>query len=135
MNPHSETPESKLGHAPSPPASTPPADTISIDQYLNLVQLRTAVITAAEAIPNKDKLYQLTLQLGNETRTIVSGIRTFFPDPSVLLGKTIIILANLEPKKLGGIMSQGMLLAAEDDEGNFALLVPETPVKSGAKIR
>lgn len=123
------------GHGPTPPASVPPASTISIDQFINLVQLQTAKVVKVEIIPNKDRLYQLTLEVGSETRTVVSGIRGFFPNPEELLGKTVVLLANLEAKKLGGVMSQGMVLAAEDNEGNFALLVPEKSVASGAKIR
>lgn len=116
-----------------PPQTTPP--TITIDQFLNTIQLRTAKIISVVAVPNKDKLYQIELEVGNEKRTIVSGIRGFYPNPEELVGKMIPILYNLEPKKLGGVMSQGMLLAALDDEGKFSLLVAEKPVKSGAEVR
>lgn len=126
-------------HTITPPAPTsssvPASNLITIDQFLNLIQLRTAKIVHVEKIPNKDKLLKLTLQVGNETRTIVSGIRTFFPDENVLVGKMIAIVANLEPKKLGGVVSEGMLLAALDDEGKFSLLVAENDVKSGAEVR
>lgn len=101
---------------------------------MNLVQLKTAKVVRVDIIPNKDKLYQLTLEVGTETRTIVSGIRPWYT-PEDLLGKTIAIVANLEPKKLGGVLSQGMLLAALDDEGKFSLLIAERPVKSGAEVR
>lgn len=126
-------------HTITPPAPThtgaPASNLITIDQFLNLIQLRTAKIVAVERIPSKDKLLKLTLEVGNETRTIVSGIRTFFPDENVLVGKMIAIVANLEPKKLGGVLSEGMLLAALDDEGKFSLLVAENDVKSGAEVR
>jgi methionyl-tRNA synthetase len=115
--------EAKRVHAP-----------ITIDNFINTVELRTAKVLAAVPVEKKDKLYQLTLEVGNETRTIVSGIRPWY-SPEELVGKTIAIVANLEPKKLGGIMSQGMLLAALDDEGKFSLLVAEKPVKSGAEVR
>lgn len=127
--------KSTEGHRAAPPASSSPAPTISIDQFINLVQLQTAKVVKVETILNKDRLYQITLEVGSETRTVVSGIRGFFPDPDELVGKNVVFLANLEAKKLGGVMSQGMILAAEDDEGNFALLMPEKTVKSGAKIR
>lgn len=125
---------------PSQPVSShtiPPtlaSNLLTLDQFMNLIQLRTATIVAAEVIPNKDKLYKLTLQVGNETRTVVSGIREWYT-PEELVGKTIAIVANLQPKKLGGIESQGMILAALDDEGKFSLLVAERPVKSGAEVR
>ncbi len=140
MNPQLNLPESKQSsHTLTPPANVQPVErasnTITIDQFLNLVQLRTAKIVHVERIPNKDKLLKLTLELGNETRTIVSGIRTYFPDEQVLVGKMIAIVANLEPKKLGGVESQGMLLAALDNEGKFSLLTAENEVKSGAEVR
>ncbi len=118
-----------LGHtAPTPTL-------ITIDQFINLVKLQTAKIVHVEHIPNKDKLYKIQLEVGNTTRTIVSGIRGWYPQPEELVGKTIAIVSNLEPKKVGGVESHGMLLAALDDEGNFSLLVTEKPVKSGAEIR
>jgi|GEM_PF-359741 len=140
MNPQLNLPEPKQSsHTITPPASAPIAapasNTITIDQFLNLVQLRTAKVVHVERIPNKDKLLKLTLEVGNETRTIVSGIRTYFPDEHVLLGKMIAIVSNLEPKKLGGVVSEGMLLAALDDEGKFSLLTAENEVKSGAEVR
>ena len=123
-----------MDNQPNPPESKSVHGNITIDQFLNTVQLRTAKILKAELVPNKDKIYQLTLEMGNETRTIISGIRQWY-SPEELVGKTICIVANLEPKKLGGIMSQGMLLAALDDEGKFSLLVTEKPVKTNAEVR
>lgn len=127
-------------HIITPPvsANTAPAstttNTITIDQFINLVQLRTAKVVQVEDIPNKDKLYKLTLEVGSETRTLVAGVKAWYQKED-LLGKTIAIVANLTPKKLGGVTSQGMLLAALDDEGKFSLLVCERDVKSGADVR
>ncbi len=112
--------------------SNPP--TISIEQFLNLVQLKTATIIEVDPVPGKDRLYQLKIEVGDETRTIVAGIKGLY-SPEELMGKTIVIVSNLEPKKLGGIESQGMLLAAQDNEGKFSLVVCERPVKSGTIIR
>lgn len=126
------TPATNTTHTSNP--QTIP-NTITIDQFLNLIQLKTAKITSVKPVINKDKLYEIELEVGNEKRTIVSGIRGFYPNPEALVGKMIPLLYNLEPKKLGGIMSQGMLLAALDDEGKFSLLVAEKEVKSGAEIR
>lgn len=139
MNPQLNLPESKQSsHTITPPASTPvgaPASNmITIDQFLNLVQLRTAKVLHAEDIPGKDKLYKLTLQVGEETRILVAGVKAWYAKED-LVGKTIAIVSNLQPKRLGGIESQGMLLAALDDEGKFSLLVCERPVKSGVEVR
>ncbi|MEK6902016.1 MAG: hypothetical protein AABX02_00315 [archaeon] len=126
------TPATNTSHENTPNRSP---TTITIDQFLNLIQLRTAKITSVEPVMGKDKLYKIEIEVGAEKRTIVSGIRGWYPNPEELVGKTIAIVANLEPKKLGGIVSQGMLLAALDDEGKFSLLVAEKEVKSGAEIR
>ncbi|QQR92363.1 MAG: hypothetical protein IPJ89_04370 [Candidatus Iainarchaeum archaeon] len=123
MNDQPNPAEAKRSHAP-----------ITIDIFMNTVELRTAKVISAVPVANKDKLYQLTVEMGNETRTIVSGIRQWY-SPEELVGKTICVVANLEAKKLGGVMSQGMILAALDDEGKFSLLVAEKPVKSGAEVR
>lgn len=123
MNDQPNPTEAKRSHTP-----------ITIDTFMNTVELRTAKVISAVPVANKDKLYQLTVEVGNETRTIVSGIRQWY-SPEELVGKTICIVANLEPKKLGGVLSQGMILAALDDEGKFSLLVAEKPVKSGAEVR
>ena len=90
---------------PPAPASNAAAasNTITIDQFMNLVQLRTAKVVHVETIPNKDRLYKITVQVGTETRTIVSGIREWYPNPEELVGKMVAIVANLAPKKLGGI--------------------------------
>lgn len=108
---------------------------ITIDQFLNLIKLKTAKIISAVPVPNKDKLYELKLEVGNDTRTIVSGIREWYPNPEELVGKTIAIVSNLAPKKLGGILSEGMLLGALDDENHFSLLVTEKYVKTNAEVR
>jgi methionyl-tRNA synthetase len=77
------------------------------------VELRVGAIRAAVAVPKADKLLQLTVDVGEpEPRTIVAGIAQAYPDPSALVGKRIVVVANLAPRPLRGITSQGMLLAA-----------------------
>ncbi len=131
---HTSQPPLSNSPNPAPAAPATASSTISIDSFLNLVKLKTAKVVNAEDIPGKDKLYKLTLEVGSETRTLVAGIKQWYSKEE-LVGKTIAIVANLEPKKLGGIVSEGMLLAALDDEGKFSLLVAEKPVKSGAEVR
>lgn len=105
---------------------------ISYDDFAKL-DLRTAKILAVEEIPRKDKLFKLSLQVGGETRTIVSGLKGFYTKEE-LVGKTIVIIANLQPRMLGGIESQGMLLAV--DQNNEAIvLVPDKSVESGMPIK
>lgn len=100
-----------------PPAesSTPSAPPeISIEDFLK-VELRTARVLAAEPHPDADKLLVLTVDAGTEQRTICAGIRQWW-EPQALVGKDIVIVANLKPRKLRGVLSQGMLLAVHDGE-------------------
>lgn len=109
-------------------------DTISIDQFRAL-DLRVAKIVSAERVEGTDRLLKLGLDLGNEQRTIVSGIANF-RTPEELVGRSIVIVANLEPAKIRGVQSQGMLLAAGGHaEGEpFALLSPDIQVPPGTTV-
>ncbi len=97
------------------------------------LDLRIAKIVAAEAIPTSEKLIKLSLDVGGESRQIVAGIKKQYT-PEEIVGKYIVIVANLEPRKLMGEESRGMLLAAGDDE-RFALIIPEKEVNSGTCVR
>lgn len=97
------------------------------------IDLRVAEIIEAERVNNSEKLLKLVVDLGQEKRQIVAGIGREYSEKE-LIGKKIVIVANLEPKKLMGIESQGMLLAA-DFGGKPIILVPEKDVPSGTKIR
>ncbi len=99
------------------------------------LDIRVAQIKKVEDIPGSRKLYKLTIDLGEEERTLVAGLKGIY-SPEELEGRKIIVLANLEPKKMMGVTSQGMLLAADDGE-NVALLMPdpEHSVRVGAKVR
>ena len=95
---------------------------------------RVAEKKEAEEIEGADQLYKLTITLGDETRTICSGIKEHYTKEE-LKGKKIIVLTNLKPRKLRGIESQGMLLAAEDKETNTCILIaPEKDTPPGTKI-
>jgi methionyl-tRNA synthetase len=97
------------------------------------VVLKVGQILEVEDIPKAKKLYKLTVDLGEENpRTIVAGIKPYYR-PEELKGKKVIVVANLKPKKLMGIESQGMLLAANDGE-NFSLLTVEKDVKNGTRV-
>src|SRR3989338_148250 len=96
------------------------------------LDLRVATIKKVENHPNADKLYVLTIDLGDEMRSLVAGIKNYYK-PEELIDKQIIVVANLEPAKLRGIESNGMLLAA-DDKNNLVILTPEKKIKEGSKI-
>ncbi|KUO52861.1 MAG: methionine--tRNA ligase [Desulfitibacter sp. BRH_c19] len=105
---------------------------ISIEDFMK-VDLRIAEVLEAEKVEKADKLLKLKLKMGSEERTVVAGIAKYY-EPEKLVGKKVAFVANLKPAKLRGIMSQGMILAASDDD-NLALLTPEKDLPSGAKIK
>jgi len=108
-------------------------DTISFEDFQKL-DIRIAEIKEAEVVDGTDKLFKLTLDVGElGERVIVSGIRDSY-DLEDLKGRKIVYLSNLEPKEIRGVESYGMLLAPEDDKGNCTLLVPEKDIETGAKI-
>lgn len=107
--------EAKKEAKPAPAADSE----ITIDDFAK-IDLRVATVIAAERVPKTDKLIKLQVKIGDEERTIVSGIAQHY-EPENLIGKNVIVIANLKPAKLRGIESRGMVLAASDGEGNLVL--------------
>lgn len=102
---------------------------ITYDDFAKL-DLRTGVILEASVVPKADKLLVLNVDLGFEKRTIVSGIAMHF-SPDSLVGKKVVVVANLEPRKLRGIESQGMLLLAEKGNGDLVFVGADSPIEGG----
>ena len=110
-----------------------PAEEITIDEF-ERVKLCTAKVLDCVKVPKSSKLLQLTLEVGDETRTVVSGIAKSY-EPEYLIGKTVVIVKNLKPAKLMGIESRGMVLCGEED-GKIIFVTPEKEMKhSGSEIR
>lgn len=108
-------------------------DFVNIDDLAKL-DLRVGLIKEAEKVEGSEKLIKCTIDFGElGTRTIVSGIAKYRA-PEDLVGKKFLYIVNLKPRVIFGIESQGMLLAAQDDEGNFAMLQPDAEIKAGAKL-
>ena len=105
---------------------------ITIDDFAK-VKLKIAKVISCENHPKADKLLVLTLQLGNETRTVVSGIKEFYSAED-LIGKKVVVVVNLKPVKLRGVESRGMILAAEDKDGKLSLLTTLEDLTDGATI-
>jgi len=105
---------------------------ITIDQF-RTIELRVGTVRSSEPHPNADRLVVLRVDLGGEERQLVAGIRAHY-DPATLVGRQVIVVANLEPAKLRGVESQGMVLAASDGE-RVILLRPDEPVAAGAVVR
>lgn len=109
-------------------------DLINFDDFAKL-EIRIGKIISAEKIPEGDKLLKLMIDFGDEKRQIMSGIAEFFPDPNVLVGKSVPVLINLAPRKFRGYESQGMVLVAETAGGKIVFLKPEEEVAVGSVVR
>jgi len=105
---------------------------IQYDDFAKL-ELKAGTVTACMKVPKADKLLQLEVDLGTEKRTIVSGIAQHY-SPEEMLGKQVIVVTNLAPRKMKGIESQGMILTAENSDGKLQLLKPENPVSPGSNV-
>ena len=108
------------------------ADTISIDEFLK-VDLRVGRVVSAEPVPGSRKLVKLEVDLGSERRTILAGLAKWYK-PEDFVGKYVIVVANLKPKRMAGLVSEGMVLAAPCEGGKPVLLTVEEPVEPGSKV-
>ena len=106
---------------------------ITIDDFAK-VELRVGEVIACEKVKKSEKLLHETVKVGDEIRSVVSGIAKYYT-PEEMVGKKVVLVTNLKPVKLCGVRSEGMILCAEDSEGNLSLLSPEKSMESGAKIR
>ncbi len=102
-------------------------------EVFDKVQLKIAKVIACEKVEKSKKLLKLTVKLGEETRTVVSGIALSY-SPEYLIGKKLAMITNLKPAKLCGIVSEGMIICAEDNEGKLAFLTPENDIADGSQI-
>src|SRR5689334_14240819 len=119
--------------APAPAAAVPAGVAlISIDDF-HKVKLATGEVTSAVAHPKADRLLVLQVKIGEKTKQIVSGIRQFYA-PEQMVGKTIIVVDNLQPTKLRGEESFGMLLAVRLPDGNLRLVTTDGPAPSGLEV-
>ena len=111
----------------------PAKELVSFDDFTKM-DIRTATILEAEKVPKTTKLLKLKIDTGLDTRTIVSGIAEYF-EPQSLIGRQISIIANLEPRKIKGIESKGMILMAEDKDGKLVMVTPAEKVSNGSVIK
>ena len=105
---------------------------IEYDDFMKM-QFQVGEIISCEAVPKSKKLLCSQVKIGSQVKQIVSGIRKHYT-PEEMVGKKVMVLVNLKPAKLAGVLSEGMLLCAEDAEGNLALMTPEKAMPSGAEI-
>ena len=129
-----ETEVAKLKATAAPTSKFPPMkDAIAFDDFTKM-DLRMGTILSAQKVEKADKLLQLTVDTGLDHRTIVSGIAEHYA-PEDIIGKTVLVLLNLEPRKIRGIESQGMILMAENEEGKLSFLSSEKEFGAGPTVR
>ena len=109
-----------------------PKEEITYDEFAKM-QFQIGEIISCEAVPKSKKLLCSQVKIGSQVKQIVSGIKAYYT-PEEMVGKKVMVLVNLKPAKLAGVMSEGMLLCAEDADGNLALMTAEKPMPSGAEI-
>ena len=105
---------------------------ITFDDF-GKMQFQVGEILECEEVPKSKKLLCSKVRVGSEIKQIVSGIKAYYK-PEEMVGKKVMVLVNLKPAKFAGVLSEGMLLCAEDAEGNLALMTPEKEMPAGAEI-
>jgi len=125
--------ESKKANENASSKVMPLKDPVTFDEFTK-VDIRTATILEAEKVPKTTKLLKLKIDTGIDVRTIVSGIAEYY-EPQSIIGKQISIVANLEPRKIKGIESKGMILMAEDRDGKLVMVTPSEKVGNGSPIK
>lgn len=125
--------DGKAEEAAEPAAiDIPGKDEITYDDFAKL-QFQVGEIIACEEVKKSKKLLCSQVKIGSQVKQIVSGIKAYYT-PEQMVGKKVMVVVNLKPAKLAGILSEGMLLCAEDADGNLALMVPEKEMPAGAEI-
>ncbi len=125
--------EKEAANAPKEPViDIEPKENISYDDFAKM-QFQVGEILSCEAVPKADKLLCSQVKIGSQVRQIVSGIRSGYT-PEEMVGKKVMVLVNLQPRKIRGLVSEGMLLCAENEKGELSLVVPEKDMPAGAEI-
>ena len=136
QQPAADSPAAPAPAAPTPApaaAAAPATPKITIDDFMK-IDLRVGKVLTAERVPKSKKLIKLTLDLGYEQRTLAAGIAEAY-EPEALVGRHVVIVANLEPRSLMGIESNGMVLAASPDGGKPTLIGFDVPPELGSRVR
>ena len=107
---------------------------VSFDDFQK-VDIRVGTVLDCHKVPKADKLLQFRIADGLEERTILSGIAAYYPNPQELIGTQVCFIANFEPRKLRGILSEGMILSAENADGKLVLIQPQTKVSNGVEVK
>ena len=127
-----ETEQAQLSEKTEPVVDIDPKDEITFDDFEKM-QFQVGEIIECKPVEKSKKLLCSQVKIGSQVKQIVSGIRKYYT-PEEMVGKKVMVLVNLKPAKLAGVLSEGMLLCAENENGELALVVPEKPMPSGAEI-
>jgi methionyl-tRNA synthetase len=114
--------------------ATPVKETVSFEDFMK-VDIRVGTVLDCQRVPKADKLLQFRIADGLVERTILSGIAQYYPNPEALIGTQVCFIANFEPRKLRGIMSEGMILSAEDADGKLVIIQPSVKVTNGVEVK
>jgi len=114
--------------------AAPVKENVAFEDFMKM-DIRVATVLDCQKVPKADKLLQFRLADGMEERTILSGIAQHYPNPEELIGTQVCFIANFEPRKLRGVMSEGMILSAEDADGKLVLIRPGAPVTNGVEVK
>ena len=125
--------DTKKANEESEYRAMPVKENIQFDTFEKL-DIRVGTVLECEKVPKADKLLRFLLDDGLQQRTILSGIAAYYPNPQELVGRQVCFIANLEPRKLRGIFSEGMILSAENADGSLALVQPTKEVLPGSKV-
>ena len=128
----------KAANAVNEPEEAESGETIEHKDFIEYedfekIELRTGKVISCEPVPKSKKLLCFQIQSGSEKRQIISGIRKYY-EPEELVGKTVVYVANMKPAKLAGMLSEGMILSAEDSDDNISVITTQRDVKSGAEV-
>jgi methionyl-tRNA synthetase len=112
----------------------PVKENVAFDDFMKM-DIRVGTVLDCQKVPKADKLLQFRIADGLEERTILSGIAAYYPNPEELIGTQVCFIANFEPRKLRGVMSEGMILSAEDADGKLVLIKPSVQVTNGVQVK
>ena len=132
LHPHVEETEETESGEEKAVIDIEPKEEITFDQF-GAMQFQVGEIIACEEVKKSRKLLCSQVKIGSQVKQIVSGIKAHYT-PEEMVGKKVMVLVNLKPAKLAGVLSEGMLLCAEDADGNLSLMVPEKEMPAGAEI-
>lgn len=114
--------------------ANPVKENVAFEDFMKM-DIRVGTILDCQKVPKADKLLQFRIADGLEERTILSGIAKYYPNPEELIGTQVCFIANFEPRKLRGVMSEGMILSAEDADGKLVLIQPRAKVTNGVEVK